>query len=499
MNAPLRRAGVAMMLLFALLLLNLTVVQFVDAERYRTDQVNNRVRIQQAEYDRQRGQIIVDGVAAADSVATKDDLKYLRTYPLGPAYATVVGYQPVDLAPVGVERLESDFLDGTADAFTVDRLFEAFTGKVATGGNVVLTIRKQVQDAAYQALLHNTTSSKVGAVVAIDPTTGAILAAVSTPSYDPNPLASHDPDTALAAYNSLNTADGAPLSDRALSQTYPPGSTFKVIVAAAALAAGDSPSTVLQGGTSYTAKNSGSPIYNAPGVVCPDSITLIQALTVSCNTAYARLGTEDLGADRIKQAASAFGFETTPVLGGDPDNVMNVAASHTGDMANPDGTTDPAALAQSCIGQRDVRMTPLQGAMIAAAIANDGVQMQPYLIDRRQGSDLTPVDQTQPTELRQPVTAGIAQQLRQMMDSVVMNGTGKNAQISGYEVGGKTGTAQNGNNLDHGWFIGYAIKDGQPIVAVAVFLQNAGSGGSSQATDIAGQVMKAAILTGKIR
>jgi penicillin-binding protein A len=503
MNAPLRRAGVVIMILFGLLFVNLNVIQFIRSERYRTDQTNNSVRLQQDAYDRQRGEIVVDGQSAAESVATQDSLKYLRRYPLGPAFAPVVGYRPVVLGATGVERMENAFLDGNDESFTIDRVFEAFTGKEAKGGNVLLTIRKSVQEAAYSGLLHNTTDSKVGAVVALDPTTGAILAMVSTPSYDPNPLASHDPDTAQAAYNRVNLAPNEPLLNRAVANAYPPGSTFKTVVAAAALTDGGlNPDTVLTGGDSYTAPGTTVPIHNSPGVVCPQQIKLQDALRVSCNTAFARLGVEKVGAQNLKNMAQAFGFENAPVLMGDPDNAMNVVASNTGAIQNPDHSDDLAALAQSCIGQREVKMSPLQGALIAATVANDGTEMRPYVIDALQKADLTPVDggKTVPKIKATPITPQVSGEMRQMMDAVVAEGTGTRAQIQGYEVGGKTGTAQNGDNPDHGWFIGYArSNNGQPLVAVAVFIQNAGPGGSSQATAIGGQVMQAAIEAGKVK
>jgi len=498
-NAPLRKAGVVMMVLFGLLFANLNYVQVVKADDYRTDEEHNRVRVQQEEYERQRGEIIVDGQAVAQSVATKDTLKFLRKYPFSATYAHVVGYRPVNLAATDIERLENEFLSGTSDSFAADRLLEMFTGKESPGGSVVLSVRKQVQEAAYKALLNNDTSSKTGAVVAIDPATGAILAMVSTPSFDPNPLVSHDFDKAEAAFNKLDKDPAKPLLNRAVSETFPPGSTFKVLVAAGALQNGASLDTVLTGGTSYTAPDTTTPIRNSPGVGCPTEITLLNALRVSCNTAFARYGVEQLGADKLKQTAQAFGFETAPLFDRDPDNIMRVTESHTGAIESPGGGVDRPALAQSCIGQREVRMTPLQGAMVAAAVANNGVQMRPYLIDTLQGSDLSPVVRAEQKVLRQPVSAQVAAQLREMMNSVVNNGTGTNAQIDGVEVGGKTGTAQNGDAPDHGWFIGYARKNGQPVVAVAVLLQNAGSGGSGEATQIGGQVMKAAIAAGKIK
>jgi peptidoglycan glycosyltransferase len=493
MNAPLRRAGVVMMVLFGLLFANLNLVQVVRADQYRNDEEHNRIRVQQHEYERQRGEIIVDGDAVAQSVATKDTLKYLRQYPTGPMYAHVTGYRPVNLAATDVERMENEFLAGTADYFAADRILEMFTGKEATGGNVVLSIRKKVQEAAYKALLNNNPATKKGAVVAIDPSTGAVLALVSTPSYDPNPLVSHDVDAAEDAFKKLDKDPNLPLHNRAVLERFPPGSTFKVITSTALLLDGANPGTVLEGGTGYQPPNTSHVIQNSPGVVCPNQISLLDALRVSCNTAFARAGVEKLGADKVRAAAEAYGFATQPLFDRDENNDMRVAASEMCSDQNPDCLADPALLAQSCFGQNEVQMTPLQGALVAASIANDGVQMRPYLIDTLQAPGLTPFARADRKELRRPVSAQVAGQLREMMDSVVERGTGQNAKIEGVEVGGKTGTAENGNLPDHGWFIGYARVNGQPVVAVAVLLQNAGTGGSAEAAKIAGQVMRAAI------
>jgi penicillin-binding protein A len=493
MNAPLRKAGVVMMLLFGLLFANLNWVQVYKADAYRTDEEHNRVRVQQQEYERQRGQIIVDGDAVAQSIETKDTLRFLRKYPFGPTYAHVVGYRPVNLAATDIERMENEFLAGTANVFTADRILEMFTGKESTGGNVVLTVRKRVQETAYKALLDNDTATKRGAVVAIDPATGAVLALVSTPSFDPNPLVNHDPDKAEDAFEKLDKDTAKPLLNRAVSERFPPGSTFKVVTAMAALQNGANPGTGLTGGTGYNPPNTTHIIRNSPGVVCPENITLLDALRVSCNTAFARYGVEQLGPDKLRAAANAFGFDTEPTFDRDETNIMRVAASRTCSDQNPNCLGDPAFLAQACFGQNEVQMTPLQGALIAASIANDGVQMRPYLIDTLQAPGLTPFDKAEQKVLRQPVSAPVAGQLREMMNSVVNNGTGTGARIQGVEVGGKTGTAENGDAPDHGWFIGYARQNGQPVVAVAVLLQNAGSGGSAEAAQIAGQVMRAAI------
>ncbi len=497
MNAPLRRVGVVVIVLFALLFANLNWVQAYKADAYRTNEHNARVQL--TEYQRQRGTIVLVGgqTIVAQSVATTDSLKYLRKYPLGAPFAQVVGYKTIGGGSTGIERAENDFLSGNAASLFTNRIKDMLTGNKTAGGNVVLTLSKNVQETAYNDILNNQKGVKNAAAVAIDPSTGAILALASTPSYDPNPLVSHDGDAAQSAYDKLNNDPAQPLLNRAIQDTYPPGSTMKVIVSAAALSTGQyNPQSVIPAGPSYTPiKGGGFSIHNAAPSICPGAtISLIDALTVSCNTAFAQLGVS-LGADKIKAMAQGFGFEDNGLtLAGEGNTTIPVVASHTGDMTGPNGQDDPNAVAQSSIGQLDVRETPLQDAMIAATIANGGVQERPYLIDKLQAPDLTTTYTATPKTLRTPISGEVATQLQQMMESVVANGTGTAAQIDGYQVGGKTGTAQNGEAAgDHGWFIGFAMKDGKPIVAVCVFLQRAGLGGSHEAARIAGDIMKAAI------
>ena len=340
MNAPLRKAGLLMIVLFGLLFAQLNWITVVKADQYRNDTVHNGVRILQQDYERQRGSILVDGVAVAQSTSTMDTFRYLRTYPQAGLYAHVTGYRPVYGEVTGIEAVENQILNGSADVFAGDRLVEMLTGKKSNGGNVLLSLRASVQEAAYNALANNQTPSKAGAVVALDPTTGAILAMVSTPTFDPNPLVAHDFDSATSAYDQLIADPGKPLINRAVAETFPPGSTFKVVVAAAGLQNGLTPGDVLPGGASYTAPDTTTPIRNAPGVVCPDEITLLDALRVSCNTAFARYGVEQLGADQLKGVAQSFGFETAPTLDRDVTNAMGVASSHTGDMTGPDGAVE---------------------------------------------------------------------------------------------------------------------------------------------------------------
>jgi penicillin-binding protein A len=493
-NAPLRRIGVVVMLLFGLLFANLNWIQAYKADEYRTSPYNGRVQV--AEYERRRGNIEAGGTALATSKETSGELKYLRTYPKGELYAHVLGYKPVNLSATGIERSENDFLAGTSDQLFADRFQDMFTGSQTAGANVLLTLSQRAQTTAFKELADNRVGADKGAAVAIDPKTGAIQALVSMPSFDPTPLASHNATTAQAAYNKLEADKNGPLKNRALGEVLPPGSTFKVIDAAAALESGISKDTKIPAGSTYRPPTSGTDIRNAASSICPESqVTLIEALTESCNTGFAQLGVQ-LGSAKIKETARRFGFEQEDLTCGRLDNGgLPVAASRTGDMQNQDGSEDKAGLAQSAIGQKDVRMTPLEGAMISAAVANGGVQMRPHLVRQVLGADRTTSYYTaDPRQLRRSVSGPVATDLQTMMVSVVENGTGTRAKISGYTVGGKTGTAQAGETTDdHGWFIGFVMKDGRPISAVAVLLESAGKGGSAEAARIAGQIMRAVI------
>ncbi|HEX2416509.1 MAG TPA: penicillin-binding protein 2 [Micromonosporaceae bacterium] len=474
MNAPLRRVAVAVMVLFGLLFLNLNYVQFLQGDYYRNHKLNNRVLVQ--EYQRQRGDIRVARDAVATSKDTGGELRFTRTYPEGPEYAHTVGYKSIYYGDTGIEAEYDETLSGEDPRLFVRRFTDIITGRRPVGGDVVLTLSEKAQKTGFRELGDNR-----GALVALDPRTGAVLAAVSTPSYNPNGLASHSAKTAKKTWNKYLQDPNKPMLNRALGEHYPPGSTFKSIVAAAALKSGYSPSTMIPAGPSYTPQQTTRTITNAHPSICPESqVTLEDALRESCNTGFAKLGVE-LGADQVKDTARGFGFEDE-----DLQIPLLVAASRTGEMS------DEPTLAQSSIGQRDVRMTPLQGAMIAATVANGGVRMKPHLIKEVRGpagGDILEAEDAD--ELNRPIDGGAATALRGMMVRVVQAGTGTAAQINGVEVGGKTGTAENAQGArDHGWFIGFAIKDGEPVVAVAVFLENFGSGGSNRATQIAGSVMK---------
>jgi peptidoglycan glycosyltransferase len=483
---------VVILVLFALLFANLNWVQAYKADAYRTSDYNRRVVV--AQYQRPRGGIEADGEFLAQNKATNDTLKYLRTYPDKEIYAPVVGYRPVSLGATGIENSENAFLSGESDKLFADRVKDMFTGNNTGGGNVLLSLNTQAQQVAWKQLTHNQRGVTKGAAVAIDPRTGAVQAMVSMPSYDPNPLVSHDEKAAETAYQKLAKDKDQPLLNRAVAETLPPGSVFKVIDSAAALSSGYQTDTKIPAGSSYSI--GGATIHNAEDDVCPGtSLSLKEALTESCNTGFAQLGVK-LGADKIKGMATAFGFEDDKLTVGNLDGGgIPVAASHTGDITNPDGSTDKGALAQSSIGQRDVRMTPLQGALMAATVADGGKQMRPYLVQQLLGSDRRPLYTASPKTLRTPISGDVATKLQDMMVSVVENGTGTKAQISGFRVGGKTGTAQNAAGADpHGWFIGFAFNEkGEAVSAACVMLENVPGGhASAEAARIAGLIMKAA-------
>ncbi|MCW2523525.1 MAG: pbpA [Frankiales bacterium] len=487
MNRQIRRVTIFVGILLLAVVLNLNWVQVVHGSNYRDNSANQRVALD--EYKRQRGQIELQaGALIAQSVPTNDALTYLRKYSNGPLYAPVTGYNSLYYGNSQIESAEDSVLSGNDDRLFVQRLTNLLTGRDPRGGNVVLTINKQAQTAAYAAM-----GNRKGAVVALDPSTGAILAAVSTPSYDPNKLSSHSADDIKKSWETYINDPASPLSNRAFTETYPPGSVFKVVVAAAALKAGKTPTTKIPAVNALTLPGTTTQLKNFDGEQCADgkTDTLQHALEISCNTAFAQLGM-DLGVDAIRQQAALFGID-----GNDTTVPVPVAGSTIGPVV------DQASLAQSSIGQRDVRITPLQAAMISAAVANKGVLEKPYLVAQEQAPNLATLSTTQPTEQSQVMDAAQAQSLNQMMQLVVNSGTGTSAQIPGVQVAGKTGTADNGPqradgsyvNAPDAWFSGFAPAN-NPKIAVAVIIENGGVDGNETtgglaAAPVAKQVIQA--------
>jgi penicillin-binding protein A len=476
MNRALRRVAIAVLLMFGALLINANVLQVGRASSLKNNALNHQ-RILLSQYEHKRGPIVVDGQAIALSRKTGDVYKYQRFYPGGELYAPLTGYFPIAGVITGLERAENDILSGDSDELFVRRLSDYFTGREPEGGSVVLTIDGAAQQAAYNAL-----AGKRGAVVALNPQTGAILAMVSVPSFDPTPLATHSSKELGRAFDALNERSDAPLLNRAVNQAYPPGSTFKVITTAAALSSGDyTPTSRLPAPDKLTLPQTTSTLQNFEGEQCAGggSITLADALRISCNTAYGALGME-LGQDALKEQAEAFGFGQSLSI------PLPVSRSvFPSDLAPPN-------VAFAAIGQDSDAVTPLQMAMVAGGIANDGVVMQPYLVARTQTSDLTTLSTTRPKVLNRAVDEDVARQLSTMMQAVVASGTGTAAQIPGIAVAGKTGTAENDpSKPTHAWFISFAPAD-NPKVAVAVIVENGGIGGQV-AAPIARQVMEAVL------
>lgn len=487
MNRPLRRVAAACLVLFTMLLLQANWVQVVKAKAYREDPRNRRVLLRT--YDRERGPIVVGTgkgrLVVARSVATHDTLKYLRTYPGRDVYAPVTGFASLVYGFTGIERQENAVLSGEDDRLFVRRLSDYITGRQIAGGSIVLTINPAAQQAAYAGL-----AGKVGAVVALNPRTGAVLAMASRPSYDPTGLSTHDPSQIRSSYNALLSSRLDPLVNRAVEERYAPGSTFKVITAATALAQGMTPQSVIDSPPTASF-GPGKPIRNFAGETCGSNSkeTLIEALATSCNTAFATLGTKVGQAALVRQAA-AFGF------GRDDLHLPQPVASSI--VTADTGTLPKVFLAQSAIGQKDVQATPLQMAMVAAGVANGGAVMRPYLVQQVQAPDLSQLDVTTPELYSTAVSAGVARDLTTMMMAVVTSGTGTAAQIPGVPVAGKTGTAQgSAGQPPNVWFIGFAPAN-DPQVAVAVFLDRrsgygADATGGKLAAPIARAVMQAVL------
>ncbi len=482
MNTPIRRLSLVVAMMFVALLVASTMIQYVTAQALNDKPGNRRTLL--ATYAKERGSILVGGTAVAVSSPTNDDLKWLRKYPQGKLYSAATGYYSFTYGTSGVERGYNDLLSGSSDKLFYRQLPDVLAGKQPQGASVELTLQAKVQQAAARAL-----GNQRGAVVALDPKTGAILAMVTSPSYDPNLLSGHNLNAVQNNWKSLTTAKDQPLVNRAISgDLYPPGSTFKLVTAAAALSSGSyTPDSELDGPAALKLPGVRTPLPNVTGQACGpnDKTTMTHALEISCNTAFASLGM-DLGQDKVRAQAAKFGFGQALTV------PMTVTPS-----VFPSSLSKPQ-LAQSAIGQFDVRATPMQVAMISAGIANQGKVMRPYLVQNVKDKNLDVISSTDPSVYSDAISPDVAAQLTSMMKTVVATGTGRKAQINNVEVAGKTGTAQTapGVNADV-WFTGFAPAN-DPKIAVAVVVENGGTAGQeasggSVAAPIAKQVMEAVV------
>lgn len=488
MNTPIRRLSVFSMILFGALMLQLTWIQGFQAEAIREDSLNTRQYTERL--TEQRGPIVIgdENVAFSTDVSEGDDpARFQREYVGGTMYTPVVGSFR-SYGASGIEYTENALLDGSDDRLAVRNFRDIITGREPEGARIELTIDPAVQEAGFNGFEQ---LGMNGAAVAIEPGTGAILGSVSYPSYDANDVVSiTDITDANENYVALEGQEDQPLLNRALRERYPPGSTFKIVTAAAAIEHLDAgPDSTMDAPDTLTFPN-GPALPNAtPGGTCnggsPD--TLAHSVQISCNTSFANWAIE-MGGEALSEQATAFGF--TPEDGEEELNVpLNVIPSRAPVEA------DTSILGRAGIGQSNVESTPLQMAMVAAGVANSGEVMHPYLVDSVRDADRSVVTQTSPDVLSQATSASTASTLTDMMVLVTgPDGSGTNGAIEGVEVAGKTGTAETGGDRGtHNWFIGFAPAD-DPQIAVAVVIEHGGGSGGELAAPIARQMMEAVVL-----
>jgi peptidoglycan glycosyltransferase len=484
MNRAIRRLSIASLVLFVLLMVNVNYLQVFRVNSLASEPYNARISSEQLK--NQRGEIIAAGDAGGPDlvIAKSKPVKggfYKRFYPAGPEYAPVTGYDSIlattsPFGQTGIEKAENKFLTGTAPSLAVYNLKGLFTGKPKQGASVYLTISPKAQDAAYKALV---AMGKPAAAVAIDPRTGAILAMVSYPSFNPNVYAPINSGKVAKADARLRKDPAAPLVNRAINDTFPPGSTFKLITSSAAFKTGKvaNQNSTISAPQFYRLPGSHSTLTNDAGAPCGNgNPTMLFALTVSCNTAFAKLGVT-VGGDPLHSMATAYGFNNSHLTIPLPVTASSYPA-----------LTDRAQIALSAIGQFNDTETPLQEAMVAAAIANGGTMMRPYLVAQVKAPDQSVVLPAQPAVYANPISAAQASYLTTMMKGVTQDPNGTAYATAGPPatsilIAGKTGTAQNGVNnshLDDAVFTCFAPAD-NPRIAVGVIVKGGGFGADAAA------------------
>jgi peptidoglycan glycosyltransferase len=431
---------------------------------------NNRAILR--DFDRERGQIVAaDGTVLAETVEVDDgsQFQFQRQYPTGDLFGHITGYFNFNFGSTGVERSYNDELAGETARQELRSLSDLFVDRTNTG-DVVLTLRADVQQIARDAL-----SEQRGSVVAVDPRDGSILAMWSYPSYDPNVLSSHDLAAAQAARDQLEASPDRPLRARTYQERFPPGSTFKVVTGSTGVETGvvtpDNP--VYPVTNTFDIDFTDDDLNNFGGGSCGGA--LFEILAVSCNTAFASMGVDTIGEQPMVNGAEAFGFNDRPPI----DLPAGATSVFNTDFPVNQGN---GPLARQSIGQGDVAATPLQMALVAAGIANDGVVMTPHVMAEVRDQDGDVVEEYQPAQWQQPISPTTSETMRQAMIGVVDNGTATRLAIDGVEVGGKTGTASlEPNPGSHAWIIGFAGPPGEAAtVAVAVIVES--QEGISEAT-----------------
>ena len=487
MNVGLRRVGIAILVLFIGLVAQLTYLQVVHSSKLADDPHNTRKFLK--DISRPRGEIVTsDGVVVAKSVPINDDFKFQRVYDPATArlFAHVVGYQSLQFGSVGVEAKYSSQLAGR-NLGLKHSVQEIITNKPETG-TVVLNLSAHAQQVAADAL-----AGRRGSVVVLDVKTGGIVAMYSNPTFDPTLLATHNVKNAQIARELLLAAPDNPLLPRAWREIYPPGSTFKTVTAATALADGIDVNKKFPRLKELPLPLTTNVLKNFGGERCGG--TLEDGFVQSCNTTYGQVGL-DLG-DRLAVGAQRFGVGTAPPPSDlDPGIVASIGPEP--------GTfkTEAPLFAQAAIGQGPVAVTPLSMALVAESVATGGVMLVPHVVNRIEDSTGTVVRRIPPKVWKRVMEPETAATLEQYMIQVVQRGTGTAAQISGISVAGKTGTAETSpTERPHAWFIALAPAD-NPQYAVAVIVEHGGESGINAevtggrvAAPVAAQVLRA--LLGK--
>ena len=480
MNRQIRAVGFTMLVLFGIVFVNLSWLQLGRAEELANHPSNTRLLLK--EYALERGAIrSLNGDTLAISEPTPESqLKSIRRYPKAELFAHLTGYYSIRYGRERLERSYNEELTGKGGVVTMQDLGDRLLGKGEKGDTLVLSIDSSVQQAADSAL-----GSRKGAIVALDPTSGQIVAMVSKPSFDPNLLSQHSSEGQQQAWVRLNGDDtNRPLVHRAARATYPPGSTFKVITAAAALESGRGPDTSYPAASEYQPPQTNRGIRNFGGGTCGGDMRA--AMRVSCNTYFSRLAAE-LPAGALEDKAADFGFTETPPL-----DISAVASR----MPDPQQLRSPAFRALSGIGQFSVASTPLQMALVAAGIANGGNVPAPKLVKQIEDARGAVVRQTSPEIWKRAVSPDVASTIKEMMVDVAANGTARAANLPGVRVAAKTGTAQTGagGNDSIAWTIAFAPAD-SPRIAVAVMVEGSGPGsdetGGRVASPMVRQVLQA--------
>ena len=508
MNQQIVRLGIGLMIGYVVLFAQLNNIQFFGAEELETHPSNSRPLI--ADFGAPRGEIrAADGTVLAESVELEEGIfERQRTYPTGELFAEVTGFFSFDSGSDGLESTFDSELRGEQNQLS-DALRGVLGGDVNTS-DIETSLSVALQESAREAL-----GDRRGSVVALDPTTGEILSLWSYPSYDPNPLASVNTSEARAARGELLADEDDPLLPRTTREVFFPGSTFKVVTAAAALEADvielDTP--IFDTVSSYTPPLTNNPLNNFNGSSCGGP--LIEMLARSCNAGFAQLAVELVGAESLVETAEGFGFGDVPPIelprvvasvvptdfGADLGTDVEISPSLLAQLEDPVPlplTDDVPSLAQSAIGQFDVRATPLQMALIAAGVANDGNVANPHIVTRLIDSEGNVSNVGDTDEWRRAVSSETAAELRDAMVAVVETGTGQSLQTPGLVVGAKTGTAQvTGEQVaTHAWVIAFAGQTiDRPDIALAVIVEADETAGEQTGGRVAGPVVQQLLQT----